>query len=40
MIKMHLFGKHNPLATEPTEEGVPRVEIDESKIVANQNRTF
>ena len=40
MIKMHHIWSENPLAKEPAEGGVPRVEIDESKIIANHNITF
>ena len=40
MIKMHLIWKYNPLGREPAERGVSLVEIDESKIVANQNIIF
>ena len=37
---MHHIWSENPLAKEPAEGGVPRVEIDESKIIANHNITF
>ena len=34
----HEEWKHNPLGTEPSINGVPRVEIDESEIIGNQNK--
>ena len=40
MISMHKSWENNPLGKEPTIDGVFRIEIDESKIVGNQNKVF
>ena len=34
---MHKDWSNNPLGSEPAENGVPRIEIDESEIIGNQN---
>ena len=34
---MHKVWSNNPLGSEPAENGVPRIEIDESEIIGNQN---
>lgn len=39
-IKMHNDWKNNPLATEPYSDGISRVEIDESKIISNNDKTY
>lgn len=36
-IFMHKVWSNNPLGSEPAENGVPRIEIDESEIIGNQN---
>ena len=40
MISMQKSWENNPLGKEPTIDGVARIEIDESKIVGNQNKVF
>ena len=37
-IKYHEEWKKKPLGMEPSTNGVPRVEIDESEIIGNQNK--
>ena len=39
-IKMHKEWSKNYLGIEPSEGGVPRIEIDESKILRNENRIY
>ena len=37
---MHKDWKNTPLATEPYSDGISRVEIDESKIISNNDKTY
>ena len=39
-IKMHKEWSKNLLGSEPSEGGVPHIEIDESKILGNENRIY
>ena len=39
-IKMHMDWLINPLGTEPSSGGVARVEIDESKLIGNNNIVY
>ena len=39
-IKMHENWKNNFLGTDISEGGVPRLEIDESKIIGNENKVY
>jgi hypothetical protein len=40
MASLHKYWEKNQLGKEPSDGGVSRIEIDESKIVGNQNKVF
>ena len=40
MVSLHKYWEKNKLGKEPSDGGVSRIEIDENKIVGNQNKVF